>query len=257
MFRVDRSTKKMPKLPPNELNLHMKDVEKKSLGDKYLTHMKDINQPDISNSTQKLPWHKTPKGIAYLQSPEYKAKQKAKRQTPEAKAKQKAYRQTPEYKAYRKAHQQTPEYKAIQKASQKAYKQTPEVKAKKKAYLAEWFKANKERVYARKKQRHKENPLSKAKDLFRGLVYKAFSRIGKNKPTNTLELLGCDWKEAKAHIESLFKEGMTWEKHGEWHIDHIRPVTSFTEEDMHLMNHISNLQPLWAHENLKKSDKIL
>ena len=47
---------------------------------------------------------------------------------------------------------------------------------------------------------------------------------------------------------------MYWENHGEWHIDHIRPVSSFTEKDMHLMNHISNLQPLWAEDNLLKSD---
>jgi hypothetical protein len=76
-----------------------------------------------------------------------------------------------------------------------------------------------------------------------------------NKHTNTVELLGCTWQEAKAHFEKLFKPGMTWENHGEWHIDHIKPVAHFTSENIAQMNHISNLQPLWAEENLTKSSK--
>jgi hypothetical protein len=85
----------------------------------------------------------------------------------------------------------------------------------------------------------------------------AFRRIGKNKPTNTLKLLGCSWKEAKAHIESLWQEGMSWENHGVrgWHIDHVRPVSSFGEDELHLMNRIQNLQPLWAKDNISKSNK--
>ena len=127
-------------------------------------------------------------------------------------------------------------------------------KEKIKVQQSEWFQKNKEKVYINKQIRHKTNPLAKAKDLLRGSVYKAFLRIKQSKPTDTLTLLGCTWEEAKSHIESLFQEGMYWENHGEWHIDHIRPVSSFTEKDMHLMNHISNLQPLWAEDNLLKSD---
>ncbi len=280
----------MPKLPPDELNLHMKDVEKKSLGDKYFTHMKDKNQPDISNSTQKLPWYKTPAGKAYnkayRQSPEYKAKRKAYYQSPEYKshikapdsyyqsseykairkayyqspeyrAKQKAYRQSPEFKANQKVCRQTPEYKAKQ-----TLKQTPEYKARRKEIDRAWKKANPKKVLATNKASHekrlKKDPLYASKCILRRAVLHTFRRIGKNKPADTQTLLGCDSETAKAHIESLFKEGMTWDNHGVygWHIDHIRPVSSFTEEDLHLMNHISNLQPLWAEENLEKSNKI-
>lgn len=61
----------------------------------------------------------------------------------------------------------------------------------------------------------------------------------------------------KAHIKSTFKEGMTWENHGKWHIDHIKPVSSFTytsKEDEHfsLCWHYTNLQALWEHENAAK-----
>ena len=118
---------------------------------------------------------------------------------------------------------------------------------------AEWRAANPEKV---KKER------SKPKNKLRNAVRTAFKRIGQNKPTDTLNLLGCTWEEAKAHFERLFLEGMTWENHGrgegKWQIDHIRPVASFkgaSEEELKRMNHISNLQPLWTADNLSKSDK--
>ena len=51
---------------------------------------------------------------------------------------------------------------------------------------------------------------------------------------------------------------MTWENHGEWHIDHIMPMyTAQTEEETLELNHYTNLQPLWAEENLSKSNKII
>lgn len=57
------------------------------------------------------------------------------------------------------------------------------------------------------------------------------------------------------HIESLFKEGMSWDNYGSWHIDHIKPISSFNlkdREDMIACWSLNNLQPLWAIENLKK-----
>ena len=118
---------------------------------------------------------------------------------------------------------------------------------------------NKSKLDVRRKQRLKTDLLFSIICKLRSLVTGAFKRIGKNKTARTEQLLGCSWIEAKAHFEQLFKEGMSWENHGEWHIDHIRPVASFKKDELHLMNHISNLQPLWAEENLgskKVSDKI-
>ena len=57
-------------------------------------------------------------------------------------------------------------------------------------------------------------------------------------------------------VESKFKQGMTWQNHGKWHIDHIVPLYKFDPtkyEDIKKANHYSNLQPLWAEENLKKN----
>jgi hypothetical protein len=111
---------------------------------------------------------------------------------------------------------------------------------------------NKEKLKAREAERRRT-----PKYKLRKAVISAFERIRKNKPTNTLKLLGCSWEEAKTHIESLWQEGMTWENHGVygWHIDHIRPVSSFEDHELDQMNHISNLQPLWWQDNLSKSDK--
>jgi len=62
-------------------------------------------------------------------------------------------------------------------------------------------------------------------------------------------------------MQSLFKEGMHWSNntmHG-WHIDHIKPISSFdltNPEQLKKCCHYSNLQPLWAIDNLIKSNKL-
>jgi hypothetical protein len=80
----------------------------------------------------------------------------------------------------------------------------------------------------------------------------------KNKSASTQKLTGCTWKFLVSYLESLFKPGMTWENRSEWHIDHIRPLISFDltdPEQQKLACHYTNLQPLWAEENLSKGDK--
>lgn len=125
-----------------------------------------------------------------------------------------------------------------------------------------WQQANKQKVIKRneasKKARIATDPLSAIKYKLRNAITNAFRRIKQNKLTDTQTILGCIWEEAKAHFESLFTEGMSWDNHGThgWHIDHIRPLDSFGLEEIHLANHISNLQPLWATDNLSKGDKL-
>jgi hypothetical protein len=118
-------------------------------------------------------------------------------------------------------------------------------------------KVNK-KINARHKRRLKKDVLYAVKSKLRQAVALSFSRAKQGKSVNTEKLLGCTWFEAKAHIESLWKEGMNWNNHGQgrgkWQIDHIRPVSSFTSEEIHLMNHITNLQPLWSDENNSKGN---
>lgn len=71
----------------------------------------------------------------------------------------------------------------------------------------------------------------------------------------TFNLVGCTVDELRQHLESLFTEGMTWENQGEWHIDHKRPCASFdlsVPEQQKECFHYTNLQPLWAVDNIKK-----
>lgn len=79
--------------------------------------------------------------------------------------------------------------------------------------------------------------------------------LGK-KPTKTFEWIGCTPEQLKTHFESLFQEGMAWENYGEWHVDHKRPISSFKPEEWEQINHYTNLQPLWAKDNLSKKNKF-
>ena len=73
----------------------------------------------------------------------------------------------------------------------------------------------------------------------------------------TKEIVGLDKMEFKSYIQGKFKEGMSWENYGKWHLDHIKPLASAkNNEEVFLLNHYTNLQPLWAEENIKKGDKL-
>jgi hypothetical protein len=75
------------------------------------------------------------------------------------------------------------------------------------------------------------------------------------KAAKTMELIGCSIKQLRAHLEQQFNAGMSWGNYGDWHIDHIRPCASFDltdpEQQRECFNY-TNLQPLWAGDNMKK-----
>jgi hypothetical protein len=88
--------------------------------------------------------------------------------------------------------------------------------------------------------------------------------LGDNKVNRHWEdLVGYNLKQLKAHIESLFQLGMSWDNYGlhGWHIDHKIPIsafniTSYICEDFQKCWALENLQPLWAEDNLRKSNKM-
>jgi hypothetical protein len=86
----------------------------------------------------------------------------------------------------------------------------------------------------------------------------AFNKKSYSKNSRTHTILGCSYEFFLNHITSQFTEGMTVDKLGsEIHLDHILPISSATTEDEIIrLNHWSNFQPLWAKDNLAKSDTI-
>lgn len=121
----------------------------------------------------------------------------------------------------------------------------------------EYVKKNLQKVrtyqYEYRKERRKNDPLYKLQRNLRGRIW---SVLSKNKTGSGLLLLGAPVEEVRGHLESLFQPNMTWDNYGfyGWHIDHIIPLSSAkTKEELEKLCHYTNLQPLWAIDNLKKS----
>lgn len=111
------------------------------------------------------------------------------------------------------------------------------------------------------KNRKQKDHIFKFRVCVRDSISKSFKRgkclFKKNAKTETI--LGCTIEEFRLYIESKFTEGMSFENHGKngWHLDHIIPVSiAQTEEEVIKLNHYTNFQPLWAEDNLRKSNKI-
>ncbi len=123
----------------------------------------------------------------------------------------------------------------------------------------EYYLKNKEKIAERDKEYRKNKYHTdinfKIRCLLRKRIYKALH--GKTKSKRTLELLGCSIEFLKAHLEKQFKSGMNWDNHSRtgWHIDHIKPCDKFDltkKSEQEKCFHYTNLQPLWAEENLTK-----
>tara|TARA_Y100000592_G_scaffold36073_1_gene57247 strand:- start:236 stop:1279 length:1044 start_codon:yes stop_codon:yes gene_type:complete len=107
----------------------------------------------------------------------------------------------------------------------------------------------------RDRQRYQTDEQYAMKARLRARMRSAIFSQGASKADTTLGLLGCTQAQLRAHIEAQFAPGMTWANRSEWHIDHIRPCASFDlldESEQRACFHYSNLQPLWAADNMSK-----
>ena len=178
------------------------------------------------------------------------------------KMRQKAWREANRDKreAYREANKD--KLKVKKKAYREANKDKLKVKKKK------WYEANKDeckeyqKIY-RKANRYKKNERYnndiqfKLSEILRCRLYQALKN--NQKVGSAVRDLGCTISELKRYLESKFQSGMTWDNYGlyGWHIDHIKPLASFDLNDRKQLLeacHYTNLQPLWAKDNLIKSD---
>lgn len=111
-------------------------------------------------------------------------------------------------------------------------------------------------VRDRRRSRRDTDPLFRLITNMRSRLHIAFKNRNWQKESTTSQLLGCDLEQVMKHIESKFKQGMSWENYGKWHIDHIIPLCSAkTPDDVSKLCHFSNLQPLWALDNIRKKGK--
>lgn len=130
--------------------------------------------------------------------------------------------------------------------------------ARKRSRLVPLVPELRERHYAWK-AKQRRTPKGKIDSHMRTLMGRALKqhKVGRSWKS----LVPYAWQELKAHIEAQFQPGMTWENHGEWHLDHIRPRASFnytTPEDPEFQQcwAMENLQPLWALDNIRKGAKM-
>lgn len=108
------------------------------------------------------------------------------------------------------------------------------------------------------KKRKAEDPLFKLSYNLRVLIGQGIKKNGYTKKTKISAILGCSWEQMKSHLEERFTDGMTWDNMGEWHLDHIVPVSSAkTEYELLAINHYTNFQPLWAADNMRKGNKLI
>jgi hypothetical protein len=131
-------------------------------------------------------------------------------------------------------------------------------KERKIEYIVQWKRNNREHINQYKKERYHSDPLYNLMCKLRSRTTNAFKAKGWKKDSSTQKMLGCDWETLKIHMESQFKDGMSWDNKGEWHDDHIIPLDcARDEEEMKKLCHYTNLRPMWGPENQSKSNKVL
>jgi hypothetical protein len=155
------------------------------------------------------------------------------------------------YKKYDMAHPDT-EFRRKQKAEyqEKNKEQIGE-------YSKKWRMDNRDLMNRQKRERRK-NPLIRLKCNLRTLIGNRIRESGYTKKSKCFSIIGCTIDDLRLHLESKFQSGMSWQNYGQWHVDHKQPLAfAKTERELIGLFHYTNLQPLWAIDNIKKGAKQL
>lgn len=161
----------------------------------------------------------------------------------------------------------------LNEQARERYKENPQsFKERKDRYIAshqEQFKEsnrrykqeNKQKIADYERNRRQKDPIHRFRSSFICLIRGYLRKKGYKGSKTTWEIVGCDFDTFLTYISNQFEEGMTLETYGHdkgcWNIDHIVPIsTAETDEDLERLNHYTNLRPMWASENYKKSRKM-
>jgi hypothetical protein len=151
------------------------------------------------------------------------------------------------------------EFRKKQRASNKKW--VSENKERMGELMVNWKDSNKEHLKEYRKNYHQtrmqEDIDYRLVNILRARFNRAFSKGYKK--GSAVKDLGCSIPKLKAHLESKFQSGMTWDNYGEWHIDHIIPLSLFdlsSLDDIRVACHYLNLRPLWAKDNMSKGIRV-
>lgn len=130
-------------------------------------------------------------------------------------------------------------------------------------YHPAWRDKNRDKVKERGKRSHQKR-MSSAKCRLEASIRTGVSKgiaNGSKASRRTFDLLGYTVDQLMRHLERRFQPGMSWDNYGEWHIDHIIPLSAHNYEtpddiDFKKAWALKNLQPLWAKENIRKHARI-
>lgn len=118
-----------------------------------------------------------------------------------------------------------------------------------------------EKAVKRNLEKRKTDPVYRMEHGFSSQIRNAL--VGNKAGHSWERIVGYTLNQLKEHLEKQFKDGMNWNNYGRhgWHIDHIRPkssfdYTSFEDENFKQCWSLDNLQPLWEEDNLRKGSKI-
>ena len=167
------------------------------------------------------------------------------------------------------------------RAKKAYYDMTLKEKEQKKIKRKEWLTSEKQKEYNKKyndklkesnpmefyrrrrsyRRKQIKNPLNRIKANFRNRFKDQFMFYRRTKKDSMSNMIGCSWAFFASWLESKFTKKMKWQNYGSyWHVDHIEPLASFdhtNDEHMRRAWHYTNLRPLDAKENMRKSDNII
>jgi hypothetical protein len=132
-------------------------------------------------------------------------------------------------------------------------------------YIKEYREKNKDKIREIKRNyertRKANDPIYKLINNFRTAIYQVLKENQVQKNGHYFETLKYSPENLIEHLENKFKDNMTWDNYGKWHVDHIKPISSFQIAeigDKEFMScwSLENLQPLWGKENIRKSNKL-
>ena len=148
--------------------------------------------------------------------------------------------------------------------SKNYYQKNKQVRNK---YHSDWKKKNYSKYILANRRYQKQYQLNRRKSIkikleifMRSQIYRVIKNIKCNKFLKSNKYLGCTSLQLKEHLERQFKPGMSWLNYGRygWHIDHIIPLSECKEESqIQRFMHFTNLQPLWAADNIRKGCKLI